>query len=100
MTEKKSGALRRKVFLFGFAFILFALLVTAFFGRKGFLDIVRIRKKYSFLVEEVERLQKEKSRLEKEITALEKNPLAVDKEAREKLWLMKPDEKAIVKTKK
>jgi cell division protein FtsB len=47
----------------------------------------------------VERLKQEKSKLEREIQELEKNPKAVEREAREKLWLMKPDEKVIVKKK-
>jgi cell division protein FtsB len=100
VSDPKPASLRRRMIVFGAAFLLFALLVTAFFGRKGLLDIVRIRKKYEALVQDVDRLQKEKTRLEKEIAALEQDPRAVDKEARDKLWLMKPDEKAIVRTKK
>jgi len=38
--------------------------------------------------------------LEREITALKSDPKAVDREAREKLWLMKPDEKVIIKKSK
>jgi len=45
-------------------------------------------------------LQAQKVRLEKEIAQLERNPQAVEKEAREKLWLMKKDEIVIVDKKK
>jgi cell division protein FtsB len=38
--------------------------------------------------------------LEKEIAALESNPNAVEREARDRLWLVKPDEKIVVKKKK
>ena len=35
--------------------------------------------------------------LVREIEDLQKNPIAVDEKAREKLWLMKPDEIVIIK---
>ena len=39
-------------------------------------------------------------KLEREIEELKSNPKAVEKKAREKLWLMKPDEIVIVDKKK
>lgn len=48
----------------------------------------------------VEQLKKEKAKLEREIEELERNPQAVEKTAREKLWLMEPDEFVIVKKEK
>jgi len=36
----------------------------------------------------------------KEIEELKKNPKAVEKKAREKLWLVKPDEVVIIKKEK
>lgn len=38
----------------------------------------------------------EKRKLEREIEELKTNPEAVEKKAREKLWLMKPDEIVII----
>ncbi|MGB2843389.1 MAG: septum formation initiator family protein, partial [Candidatus Aminicenantaceae bacterium] len=45
-------------------------------------------------------LEKEKKKLEREIEELKNNPKAVEKKAREKLWLMKPDEVVIIKKEK
>jgi cell division protein FtsB len=72
-------------------------LIASFFGRKGLIEIYRARKNYAALLEEIERLKAERSRLENEIKELMTNPKAVELEAREKLWLMKKDEKVIVK---
>ena len=100
MTEKSPGSLRRKLLIYGFAFLLFVLFITSIFGKKGLVEIYRTRKTYAGLLQDIERLTKEKARLEKEIAELKKNPEAVDKQAREQLWLMPPDEKVIVKKKK
>lgn len=91
-----NGTLRRKLILAGIGLFFLALLISSVFGKKGLLEIYRARKNYKFLVQEVERLEQKKSRLLREIEELEKNPLAVDREAREKLWLLKPEEKVIV----
>jgi cell division protein FtsB len=97
VTEKSSGSLKKKIFIFGFAFLLLVLFITSIFGKKGLVEIYRIRKNYTAMLQEIDKLKKEKGRLEKEIVELEKNPRAVDKEARDKLWLIKPDEKVLVK---
>jgi cell division protein FtsB len=95
--EKKPGSLKKKIAVFGFAFLLLALVVTLFFGRKGLIEIYHARRARAALLEEIERLKQVKSRLEKDIAALEKDPRAVDKEAREQLWMIRPDEKVIVR---
>lgn len=100
MTESKSGILKKKIFFFGFVFLLLVLFITSIFGKKGLIEIDRTRKTRAALLEDVEKLKKEKSRLEKDIAELEKNPRAVDKDAREQLWLLGPDEKVVVKKKK
>jgi cell division protein FtsB len=82
------------------AFVLIVLLITTFFGKKGIFEIYKTRRNYTELQKEIERLKVEKSRLEKEIAALEASPRAVEKEARDRLWLVKPDEKIVVKKKK
>ena len=84
----------------GLAFIFFVLLLTSFFGQKGLIEIRRAQKKHEALLREIKDLEKDKFRLQNEIEELEKKPKAVDKEAREKLWLMKPDEIVIIKEKK
>lgn len=99
MIEKKSKkglSLKKKILVTGVAFLLLVLLIASLFGKKGLIEIYRARKNYSSLLQEIERLKQEKSRLEREIAELTKNPKAVDREAREKLWLMKKNEKVIV----
>jgi cell division protein FtsB len=80
-------------------FLLFVLLVSTVFGKKGLLEIAKARRTLTDLQTEIGRLKEDKARLEKEIAALEADPKAVEREAREKLWLMKPDEKVVLKKK-
>lgn len=97
MNEKKSGGFWKKATLLALGFLLIVLLITTVFGEKGLLEIARARKIQAGLMREIETLKQEKTRLEREIAALKTDPNSVDKEAREKLWLMKPDEKVIIK---
>ncbi len=94
--KKVNGSLRRRLILAGVGLFFLALLISSVFGKKGLLEIHRAKKNYKSLLQEVERLEQKKNRLCREIEELEKNPLAVDREAREKLWLLKPEEKVIV----
>ena len=75
---------------------LFILLLTFFFGDSGIIEILRSQDTIAELRSDIEKLEKKKLLLEKEIDELEKNPLALEKKAREKLWLMKKNEKVIV----
>jgi cell division protein FtsB len=95
MTERPLSSLGKRIGIIGLAFILVVLLIAAVFGRKGLIEITRVRRQHAALVQEIERLKDEKAQLEKELAELEKNPAAVEKEAREKLGLIKPDEKVI-----
>ena len=94
--RKNNTSVRRKLFMVGVGFFILVMLVTSFFGKKGYMDIYRTRKAYRALEAELQRLEVQKKNLELEIRELETNPKAVEKEAREKLWLMRPDEKVIV----
>ena len=97
--DERGMSLRRKIAL-GLVFFFFVvLLISSLFGKKGLIEIHKARKNYETLVREIGELEAKKSRLQKEIEALQKDPAAVEMEAREKLWLMKPDEKVIVKKK-
>ncbi|MDH4257654.1 MAG: septum formation initiator family protein, partial [Candidatus Aminicenantes bacterium] len=60
------------------------------------IEIFQAQRKQKALLEKVERLEQKKSKLERDIEELRENPKAVEKKAREKLWLMKPDEIVIV----
>ncbi|MCX6565915.1 MAG: septum formation initiator family protein [Candidatus Aminicenantes bacterium] len=97
MNEKKSGGFWKKAALLALEFLLVVLLITTVFGEKGLIEIARARKIQAGLMHEIEILKQDKARLEREIAALKADPNSVDKEAREKLWLMKPDEKVIIK---
>ncbi len=93
---KNNGSVRRKIFKSLVGFFVLVMLVTSFFGKKGYMDIVRTRRSFRALEAEFKALEERKSRLETEIRELTVNPRAVEEEARRKLWLMKPDEKVIV----
>jgi cell division protein FtsB len=97
--ERRGSSLRRKLLLAGVAFFFLVLIITTLFGRKGLIEIYRAKKNYEALVEEIKQLEVRKSQLQREIEDLQKNPEAVEREAREKLWLMKPDEKVIIRKK-
>jgi len=98
--EERNKSLRKKLLIAGLAFLFLVLLITSFFGQKGLLEIRRAQRRHDVLLQEIKDLEMEKARLEREIEELLRKPEAVDKEAREKLWLMKPDEIVIIKEKK
>jgi cell division protein FtsB len=99
VNEKKSS-FWKKVTVAVAAFFLLTLLMSTIFGKKGLIVIVRARKVQAELQKEIESLKAEKARLERELAALKSKPESVDREAREKLWLMKPEEKVIIKKSK
>jgi cell division protein FtsB len=95
--KKKQGlSLRRKLFLSGAAFLFLVFLIASLFGERGLIEVFQTQKNKNTLVQEKMRLLAEKRKLEREIEELKTNPVAVEKKAREKLWLMKPDEIVIV----
>jgi len=75
---------------------IFILVLTFFFGDSGIIEILRSKDKIAELRSDIEELEKKKIVLEQEIRKLKKNPLALEKKAREKLWLMKKNEKVII----
>jgi cell division protein FtsB len=93
---KNDRSVRRKLFKAGVGFFVLVMLVTSFFGKKGYMAIVRTRMSLRVLEAEFKTLEEKKNKLETEIRELTVNPRAVEEEARGKLWLMKPDEKVIV----
>jgi cell division protein FtsB len=95
--KKKQGlSLRRKLFLSGAAFLFLVFLIASLFGERGLIEVFQTQKNKNTLVQEKMRLLAEKRKLEREIEELKTNPVAVEKKAREKLWLMKPDEIVII----
>ncbi len=75
---------------------LFILILTFFFGDSGIIEIIKSKNRISELKKDIEILEKEKVLLQRDIEELEKSPMALEKRAREKLWLMKKNEKVIV----
>ncbi len=98
--EKDNISFRRKLLIAGLGFFFLVLLLASFFGKKGLIEIYRAQKEHEVLLQEIGQLEIEKRRLEKEIEELKQNPKAVEKKAREKLWLVKPDEVVIIKKEK
>jgi cell division protein FtsB len=66
------------------------------FGDRGLLEIIKTQKQIKVLKQTIKDLESEKLKLSKEIDMLRENPMALEKKAREKLWLMKKNEKVIV----
>jgi cell division protein FtsB len=97
--ERQGISLRRKIVLAAVVFFFLVLLISSLFGKKGLIEIYKAKRNYETLLEEIRALEAKKSQLLKDIQALQHDPEAVEKEAREKLWLMKPDEKVIIKKK-
>lgn len=93
---RNTPAFRKRIFILGIACLFLIMVVTSVFGKKGVMDIHRARQRLAELQAETLKLQQQKARLEAEIHELETNPRAVEKEARERLWLIKPGEKVIV----
>jgi len=77
-------------------FFLLILIMAFIFGDRGLLEIIKTQKQIKILQQTIKELESEKIKLIKEIDLLRENPLALEKEAREKLWLMKKNEKVIV----
>lgn len=77
-------------------FFLFILLMTFFFGDRGIIEIIRTKREIRALQDSIVELEAQKRSLASDIQQLRDNPLALEREAREKLWLMKRNEKVIV----
>lgn len=88
--------MKKKIVVLGIACLLLIMVVTAFFGKKGVMDLRRARKELAAREERIKELEAERDRLEAEIRRLQSDPRAVEKAAREKLGLAAPGEKVIV----
>jgi cell division protein FtsB len=77
-------------------FFLLILIMAFIFGDRGLLEIIKTQNQITAMKKTIRELESEKLRLQKEIAMLRDNPLALEQKAREKLWLMKKNEKVIV----
>lgn len=97
MKNKDRTEIWRKAWLVAVVFFFFVLLIASFFGERGWIEIYRVQKRKQILELDIANLMITKQKLEKQIQDLRTNPEAVEKKAREKLWMMKPDELVIIK---
>lgn len=95
--KEKISSFKKRIFISGAAFLLLVLVMAAFFGEKGLLEIYQSRQKKTALIQRIESLENRRARLEAEIKELETNPEAVEEKAREKLWMVQPDEIVIIR---
>jgi cell division protein FtsB len=95
--EKITQSFKKKLIIGGLAFLSLVLFIASFFGKSGLLEIHKANQKRKNLQAEIHHLIQRKTALEREIQELENNPRAVEKTAREKLWLVKPDEIIIIR---
>jgi len=100
MIRRKGLSFRKKLLIVSVLFILLVLLIASFFGKRGIIEIYQAREERDVLIKEIDRLKEEKAKIEREIEELKNNPEAIEEKAREKLWMMKPDEMVVVKEKK
>jgi len=87
----------RKILFGGISFLFFVLLITSFFGKKGWIEIYRTRQRLTVLQAEVQDLTLRKQALARDIRELRTNPRAVEFKARQQLWMMDPDEIVIIR---
>ncbi|MBN1223673.1 MAG: septum formation initiator family protein [Candidatus Aminicenantes bacterium] len=93
---KPSMSIRNKLLISGAAFLFLVFFIASFFGERGLIEVYQTQKKCDALAQEKSILLEKKQKLERDIQELMSNPSAVEKRAREKLWLMKPDELVII----
>jgi len=94
--DNNTRFLKPKSFLLLVVLSIFILILAFFFGEGGIIEIVSARSKIEELRKNISELEKQRDSLIKEIEELKKNPMALEKTAREKLWLMKKNEKVVV----
>lgn len=95
-SKKANPAFRKRIILLGIGFVILAIFVTVLFGKKGYMDILQARKRYAALEGERAAMERQRALLEWEIERLKTDPSAVEKAAREKLWMVRPDEIIVV----
>lgn len=96
MNKKENSLFQPRGMALLLVFFLLILIMAFIFGDRGLLEIIKIQKQIKVLQQTIKELESEKLKLSNEIDMLRENPLALEKEAREKLWLMKKNEKVIV----
>jgi cell division protein FtsB len=93
---KPPASLRKKLFFFGAGFLFLVFLIASLFGERGLIEVYQAQQRRDSLIRERTLLAEKKQKLVRDIQELRDNPKAVEEKAREKLWLMKPDELVII----
>lgn len=96
MLKKENSIFQSRGMALLLGFFLLILIMAFIFGDRGLIEIVKTQKQIKVLKRTIQELEAEKKKLSKEIDLLRENPLALEEKAREKLWLMKKNEKVIV----
>ncbi len=91
-SELKKKKLVSRVLTIAAVLFVMTLLVKAFFGDRGFLNVLKIRSQYASLYEEVRQLEERNSALLKEVKRLKSDDYYKEKLAREKLGFIKEGE--------
>jgi cell division protein FtsB len=94
--KKDNSLIQSRSLVLLLIFFLFILILAFVFGDRGIIEIVKTKKQIKDMQLTIKNLEMEKQKLSREIELLRNNPLALEKNAREKLWLMKKNEKVIV----
>ena len=95
-SKKDLNFFKSKGFLMLIVLFIFILVMSFFFGDSGIIEIIKAQDRIKNLKSSITGLEMEKEKLNMEIAELKNNPLALERKAREKLWLMKKNEKVIV----
>ena len=96
LRAKPPASLKKKLFFSVAGFIFLVFLIASFFGERGLIEVYQAQQKRDSLMQERALLSERKQKLVRDIQELRDNPKAVEEKAREKLWLMKPDELVII----
>jgi cell division protein FtsB len=96
LNKKENSLFQSRGLALTLGFFLLILIMAFIFGDRGLLEIIKTQKQINALKQTIKELEAEKIKLSKEIELLRENPLAIEDKAREKLWLMKKNEKVIV----
>lgn len=94
--RNKKAVWKKRIFFSLTIFLVLVVFAASFFGKRGWLEIRKTQKKKAALQQQIQALQERREKLLEEIKILKDYPEAYEKEAKEKLWLMKPGEKVLV----
>jgi cell division protein FtsB len=94
--EKNGFSFPKKLLVAGLTFLSLVLVIASFFGKQGWIEIYKTKKNKNSLQQEVDHLTRKRNQLMRDIWELQNNATAVELKAREKLWLLDPEEKVIV----